>query len=202
MASSRTQICNLAISWLAGNRITSLEDDPSIEARLCRENYEESRRSVLEEREWTFALKRAMLSSLAETPIFGYEYAFLVPPDCLRVIEVRDTSTTTRTQAPSIPHVVENRKIYANVPVIHVRYLMDLEDITKFSSLFTQALAAHIAKSIAIPLTENMEMLDNMSVIYENNLYKAITTDSLQGTREMLNTSQMEETRRMYTRPR
>lgn len=202
MASSKVQICNLAISWLAGNPITSLETDPSLEARLCNTNYDESRKSVLEEREWTFAVGRDTLTLLDEKPEFGFLYTLMLPADCLRTITVRDPGRATLNQARVLPHRVEKRRIYADLPSVHLRYMVDVTDVTKFPALFTQALAAHIAKNIVMPLTSSKDMFENMNTVYENNLHKAISSDSLQGSREMLDTSTMEEVRRLYVRPR
>ena len=57
---SEIQICNLAISWLGGQRITSFGDETA-EAILCYANYELARDAVLERIEWSFAIKRVIL---------------------------------------------------------------------------------------------------------------------------------------------
>jgi len=200
MAASATEICNLALSWLAGNRITSLSDD-SEEGRLCSANYDPSRRAVLEEREWTFAVKRVQLTALAEPPLFGYTFLFLVPSDSLYNIGTYDPGHANIRQPPQIEHVIEGQNILANKQAVNIKYVSDVENTKHFSPLFDQALAAHVAMNIAIPLTENQDQFVNMSALYENNLTKAIASNSLQGTREMLERSVMEESRRMFVRP-
>lgn len=197
MAKSPTEICNLAISWVGGNKLTSLQDDTSKEAVLCRANYDMSRKAVLEEREWTFSVKRKVLTPLASTPEFGYSYEFLVPPDLLTTIGVYDPSHGNRPRPPMLSHVVEDNKILADKAKILVKYRSDIENTNRFSSLFDQALAAHIASNIAIPLTENSALHEKMVLIYEDKLQRAIASDSLQGSREMLETSQMESSRRI-----
>ena len=124
MATSSTEICNLALSWLAGNRISSLDDD-SIEARLCKANYTLSRRAVLEEAEWTFAVKRAQLPSLAEPPLFGFAFQFLLPPDLLYSIGVYDPKEYVNGSTKQTPvqtrHTVEGDKILANLPLVYIK---------------------------------------------------------------------------------
>lgn len=204
MATSSTEICNLALSWLAGNRIASLADD-SDEARLCNANYALSRRAVLEEAEWTFAVKRAQLPSLAETPLFGYEFQFLLPSDLLYSIGVYDPKEWSSGSARSTPrqtrHVLEGDKILADIPVVFIKYVSDVINTNRFSPLFDQALAAHIAMNIAIPLTEIEAHFERMAKLYTYNADKAGSSNGMQGTREFLAISQQEQSRRMFVRP-
>jgi len=201
MAKSKTEICNLAVSWLGGKHITSVDDDPSKEARLCRANYDQSRQAVLEEREWTFAVKRATLTPLSEEPLFGYNYKFLLPPDLLVTINAYDPADAGQKQPPGISHVREGNHLCADISQVNIKYIFDLTNTTKFSSLFSQTVAAHIAANIAVGLTENATQQERMMVVYEDKLNKAISSDSLQGSNERIETSQLEKSRRMHVRP-
>ena len=201
MAKSKTEVCNLAVSWLGGKRITSIDDDTTIEARLCRANYDLSRQAVLEEREWTFAVKRAQLTPLAETPLFGYNYKFLLPPDLLVLINAYDPRHSNLKAPPGASHVREENNIFADTAEINIKYISDLENTNRFSGLFTQAVAAHIAANIAVALTENAKQQERMIIMYEDKLNRAITSDSLQGSNERIETSQLEKSRRMFVRP-
>ena len=200
MASSPVEICNLALSWLAGNRILSLDDD-SEEGRHCKANYDPSRRAVLEGREWTFAVKRIQLPALVEAPLFGWTHKFLLPSDCLYSIGVYDPGHGNRPEPPQIQHRVEQREVLAWIANVDVKYIIDIIDTTRFSPLFDQTLAAHIAMNIAIPLTENVQHYDRMATLYQFNLDAAAASDGMQGTREHLDTSIMERSRRMFVRP-
>lgn len=200
MSSSPTEVCNLALSWLAGGRILSLDDEGTA-AQLCKANYDLSRKAVLEEREWTFAVKRSQLPALAEEPLV-YSAAFLVPPDLLYSIAVTDPSQHVNTRNPNpkqIIHSFEGDRIYAYLDIINIKYIFDLTNTQQFSGLFDQTLAAHIAMNIAIPLTENKAHFENMAGLYQINLEKAAASDGMQGTREKLDRSQMEQSRRMFT---
>ena len=200
MAKSKAEICNLAISWLGGQHIFSIDDDQSLEARLCRANYDMSRTAVLEEREWTFAVERKLLTPLAEEPLFEFSYAFLEPPESQKILGVYDTKNTHGKLVP-LKYRKEGNVIYANHAQVFVRYTIDLTNTKRFSALFDQALAAHIASNIAVALTENAGMQEQMITLYEMKLEKAISSDSLQGSNEKLETSQLERTRRLHVRP-
>ncbi len=199
MATSKVEISNLALSWLAGNPITSLDDD-SVEARLCKANYAPSRRAVLESREWTFAVDRVQISRLVALPIFGYSYQFLKPTKMLYSIGVYDPKNANDPHAPQIAHVFEDDYIMANIQLINVKYIIDQANTKKFTPLFDQALAAHLAMNIAIPLTENKSMFESMFNLFNNNLDNAAASDGLQGTRERLVSSRMEKSRQLQRR--
>ncbi len=53
--SARIDVVNIALTWLAANQITSLEDD-SAEARLMKSNYYQTRDATLEAAEWYFCM--------------------------------------------------------------------------------------------------------------------------------------------------
>jgi len=200
MAASPVEICNLSLSWLGGNRILSL-DDESDEGRHCKANYDPSRRAVLEGREWTFAVERVQLPELVEPPLFGWTHKFLLPSDCLYTVGVYNPQHSNRPEPPQVEHRVERRNILARIAIVNVVYILNIIDTTKFSPLFDQALAAHIAMNIAIPLTENSAHYDRMATLYLHNLDTAAASDGLQGTREHLDISIMEQSRRMFVRP-
>ena len=58
-----------------------------------------------------------------------------------------------------------------------------------------------MAFSGAVPLTQDKDEQSRMFAIYENLLDDATYADSLQGTRELLDTSQLEHSRRLYVDP-
>lgn len=184
MAVSKVSICNLALSWLAGNLITSL-DDETIEAQLCSANYDLSRDSVLEAMAWTFATKRYYLTPEVDAPQWGYPHQFTIPAEVITVLEV--------TQNPSVPNGAndldwrrEGHYIVCDSTEIYIKAIYRVVDPIRFPPNFIQALAARIATEIAIPLTESMDMMRAMEGKYKDRLYTAAGTDGLQGTNDVL----------------
>lgn len=197
MASTPEEICNLAISWLSGNPIGSLAD-LSAEAVLCNSNYNLSRRAVLEEKEWTFAIRRAQLIANGNTPISGYGNEFDIPADLIYSISV--TAPFSSSNRPrQISHVFEGNNILADIETIDIKYIYDLTDTTRFSSLFDQTLAAHIGMNIAVPLTEDINNQERLGALYLRNLDAAAASNGMQGSREKLDISIMEQSRRLFT---
>lgn len=196
-----TQICNLALGWLGGQRITSLDvAEDSKEWLLCSENYEPLRDAVLSEREWGFAVERKILDPATEELTFGLERKFLVPQDSVRVLTVHDSSvirpspitapTVVSRGVHDIPEVdgweIEGKYILAGAEVVYVRYNKKITETGLFSSTFIQALAQRIAADLALPLTESRSLYDRMWAAYEVKLSHGAVTDGLQGrTRKM-----------------
>lgn len=200
MAASEVAICNQALGWVGGSLIISF-DDNSVEAKLCKANYAPLRDAVLEEREWTFAVKRLNAAALSEGPLYGFDKAFQIPPEVLRVLQVSraDDSVVESGNAnagirPSsrggtgtgretrIEWLREGQVIVANsAERIFIRALVRIEDTTKFSPAFGQCLAARMAMDLAIPLTNSLKLQTAMAQMYGEKISLAASSDALQG---------------------
>jgi len=187
-------ICNLGLSFFGDVTIMSLNDE-SQAAQYCKTNYDPSRRAVLAEREWTFAVKRILLNMTTETaPLNASLRYYTIPDKCIRLINVFDVNETDvnyRREGNRIVTDHYNEEIAAT-------YTYDETNNNLFSALFDQLLAAHIAKNIAVPLTGDIDTMVAMAQLYQDNLDRATASDALQGSREMLAKSRMEETRRHH----
>lgn len=191
MAVSEVSICNQAISWLAGTPITSLDDD-TVEAILCKANYELARNAVLEDRAWTFATRRFVLTPEAEKPAWGYGQQYLIPPEIIRVLEVHDADNQRLANGPSdMDWRREENRIVCNRAKIYVKALVKIEDPERFTPAFVQCLAARIAADIAIPLTESTQMQKDMWALYQVKLADAAATDGSQGRSDIMESREL-----------
>jgi hypothetical protein len=183
---TEVSICNLALSWLAGNLIISLNDE-TVEAQLCNANYISSRDAVLEDRAWTFATQRYRWTPLSESPVYGYGYAFMIEPEVIRVLEVRDNDDPYNPNgANSLDWRRESNAILANASVIYVKALRRVVDTSKYPPSFVMALAARLAADICIPLTESRQMQQDMWNLYMKKLDDAMATDGMQGSTDII----------------
>lgn len=190
------ETCNLALNWLSARTINLLTENTE-EARQCSANYEIALLATLEDREWTFAIKRVKLdTALAEAPAFKWLYQFLVPSDFLQSIEVFDNPEG---RGPEIQHAIEDNRIMANVPTIYMKYKFKQTDPNRMSSTFIQAHAALMASFMAMPLTSNTDLQATMMNLYSDRIIRATSNDALQGSREMLDRSTQEQSRRHFT---
>lgn len=184
---SVVEICNMALSWLGADRITSLADG-STEANLCNLNYPITRDTVLESREWTFAVKRFTLSPDTTPPDFQWGQRFKIPTEVLRVVTVERASVVSSNELTSnmIEHeqmnwVREEDYILTDFDVVHMRGIIRIEDTTKFSPSFVHALAARLAADLAIPITRSRTLQQQMFALYGAKLEDAAATEGMQG---------------------
>ncbi len=186
MAQSEVDICNLALGWLGGNIITSLNDQ-STEAKLCKANYELCRDVVLEERDWTFASTRLALAPATPAPEFGEYNGFQIPSDAIRILDA-DADPDFRYKRHWLK---EENFILMNNDVCYIRYTKQIDDPTKFSKGFDHAFAARLALDICIPLTHSRELQVEMANLYASKLQSAGAMDGLQGKNRPIGTTRL-----------
>lgn len=206
---SQVSICNQALGWLGANLIISFDDDNK-EAQLCKTNYPDIRNAVLEEREWTFCVRRIELAPLVLEPKYGYTNQFLIPPNVIRILNVPDTRFgdtddnligtglggkaegpdqqpqlgTFRVEAIEQPGAT-GKVILANVDSLFLRVIVRVTNVGLYTPMFIQALAARIAADLAIPLTQNRTLQKDMWALYGRKLTIAGTMDGIQGKMEV-----------------
>lgn len=177
--SSEVEICNLALSHVGDSATVASIDPPegSSQAEHCARWYPIARNALLEMQEWNFATTRALLAEVAnQFPQFQHSYAR--PTDCLKVLAVGaadamgDLFPTYCQQdrayyaAPRFPcmlytsqefktetdYATGNQVILTNQANAMVRYTRLVTDTSKFSPLFTTALARMLASYLAGPV--------------------------------------------------
>lgn len=193
---SVVDICNIALSHVGGGRITSL-DDATEEAAQCKLHYAFARDKVLGEREWTFAIARRQLAKTTSGPAFGPPNQYQIPSDCIRVLRCYDDA--------SYQHPMENNtavwykesdKIITDVTQIWCQYIRRVEDPNLFTAGFIEAVATYIAHKIAIPLTSNKNLSNELLALHKDELANASSSDGLQGRHRVIRFSRLTAARR------
>ena len=165
---SAVDICNRALSRVGEARITSLLDD-SKQARACNSAYTHVRDEVLRAHPWNSAITRASLAKLSSSPSFGYDDEYQLPADCLRVVEVYETT---------LPWVVEGRKLLSDEgSPISIRYVKREEDPNQWDSLLASAVSARLALELCEELTQSNTKKEAAAQYYEVLLSRARMAD-------------------------
>ena len=200
---TQVSIANLALSWLGTKGITNFSDD-TVEASAVRLNYEDAIKAVLEDRNWTFAIERMILTPEEATPIFGYGHQFTIPARVRRVVSVTlegvgDVTTLENRSGANdeIDWQKEKNKILANEDKIFVRAVVDEDDPARYPSAFVHALAARLAADMAITLTHSKELQADNWGLYQAKLTAASSSDGRQGRRERLDAPRLTRARRL-----
>lgn len=157
MASSPIDICNMALDHLNQENITSLDENTK-SAKKCKMWYDDTRRALLMNLNATFSIERGFLSEIQDyEPIYGYDKAYALPPDCLQVLNLGSPIADNLYQ-------IEGKNFYCTYALedVGIRYIKDVEDVKAYDSEFVKLFALALAEEICIPLTEDWEKKRNI----------------------------------------
>lgn len=182
---SDVDISNLALSLL-GERaevISIRPPDGTNEAAQCGRFYPLARDELLEMHAWTFATRRVALASITNTRP-GFQFAYVLPSLCLRPLSI--LAPYWRDDANTVDYVIETdddgrRLLFTDQPDATLRYISAITDTTRFSPLFSAALARLMAVKLAGQLlkgTAGVQMSQAMEKMFLVERAEAISSDS------------------------
>lgn len=153
---SVVDICNLALARLGDDATVASIDPPegSAQAEHCWRFYPIARDSLLEMHDWKFATRRALLAELT-VESFNWAFAYAEPAELIRLISVLPTTASSDDESAQFDAEAGadgEPVIYTDVANATLRYTARVTDTTKFSPLFTDALAWLLASHIAGPV--------------------------------------------------
>jgi hypothetical protein len=138
----------LALARLGEARVYDLTEDQFV-AVQCARQFPLAAEEVLRSHRWNFASARVALSRLAEAPAFGFKYAYALPTDCLRVLEVNGVSGAGE---PGAEWEIEGRALLTDETSVKAIYIKRETNLMYWDSLAIEwlvlALAAKLAPTI------------------------------------------------------
>lgn len=142
---SVVDICNYALSKVGDNKIVAI-DEGTPEANQCEILYPRARDFVLRNHPWNCAIGRSLLASSITAPAWGFEKAYPLPADCLRVLDVVDASEWR----------VEGNHILTDFDgALKVRYVKRIEDTEQFDAHVVEVISSFLAIELAESLTQS-----------------------------------------------
>lgn len=156
MANSAVDIANSALILVGADRISSLSDAVK-PARLINEMFDDQRDKLLTHHPWNFAIKRQALARSSTNPVFDYSYAYVLPSDCLRVIDTNLGDDSWKREGDTI---------VANFSDVKIRYIAKITDISKWSWSFREALAYKLAVQLAYSLVQSTSLANSLKQDY------------------------------------
>lgn len=167
---SKVEIANLALGIIGEEPITSFSDDDKA-ARTVNLWYDPVRRSLLRNHPWNFAVKRAALAQLTETPAFGYDHQYALPSDFLRLLNLNDEDKE---------YEIEAGNLLSDADSVSIRYIYNATDPNDFDTLFYMAFAAALAIPIAMPITNDKEQVQLAQNIFDKRMADARSVDGME----------------------
>lgn len=150
MSVSVVEICNLALLNYGDITITSLEDATK-QARTCKVFYPIMRDQLLYDHPWNFAMTRADISAqVATAPAFGFDYAYTLPSDCLRVWELSGSSAEWAVESGQL--------LTDQAEDIHIRYIKQVTETGRFNPAFVNCLGLFLGAKLAAKIADNSKV--------------------------------------------
>ena len=168
----KTGIANLALSNLGEARIQNLTEN-SGRARACLARIEGVIETVLRMNVWNSALERQILTQI-DAPIFGWNYTYQLPADCIKVVEVE----------PMSKYQVEKKNILSNETSLYLLYVAKPTDTNNLDILLAEAIAMKLAVEIAETLTSKEGLKNEMAQKYFMAIQEARSANSRDKTPE------------------
>jgi len=181
MSASETSICNAALTLLGERAINSLDDQTKV-GRIMNEVYPDKREELLRNHSWNFATARASLAASLTPPVWGFDYSYPLPSDCLRILNVNDVE--------DIGWRIEGREVVTNIAApLEIEYTRDITDPTEMDVLFRQVLSTLIARDTAETITGSVEKAEEMERLYRQRLSPAKAVDGQEPSRRHIESS-------------
>ena len=187
---SKVQICNMALSKLGSNTITSLTDGTA-EAILCNTFFEDLAKRVMVQGSWTSTIRRATLAQTTTTPTYEYTYEYQLPvgPKCLKVLDIDEEVPGT------ISYRIEGDKLLTDDTSVKLRYIAYLTNSDDYGSLLTEAIESLLASYLCIPITGNSQLAMAFKQEYIEILNNNLAVDGQQGDKPVISTTDLIEVR-------
>lgn len=172
---STVGICNSALIKLGAGTIMSLTEG-SRNANLCLEQYDKQRDDLLRGHVWNFAIARTKLARLSAVPTYGFSYAFQLPADWLRTIEVHDNDGGRG----AVRYRIEGRQVLSDASELWLKYIARVEDPNRMDASFREALAWRLAADFAVPITQSTTARRDAEDGFRRALVKARSVDAIE----------------------
>lgn len=147
-------------------------DDCDWNARYVLENVAENQ---LRGFAWGFAQRFVMPERLELEPTFGFNYAYMQPDDCIRVIDCRASRDL---RSPKSRFAIQGRKIFTQASPLYLRYVTKDVPIEDWPPDFADAAAARIAVEIAALSAEKSGLVQGLIQIWQLALTQAQLADA------------------------
>lgn len=174
---SQLQICNDALAELPSAPIAAM-DERSLEARECARVYQSALRYLLEQHDWGFATRRAVLAAVTNDRANEYAYAYAVPSDMgtprRLITDFEATGLGIPLEGPFTPpyyevwgtfgelgepyYVLENRVIYTSLQNATLEYGVAIVSEADMPQMFAWALSLEIASRIAMAIKKDRQL--------------------------------------------
>lgn len=139
-------IVNYALARAACPRIVSLAESTEI-AAFASATYLNIFKEVMKKGPWSSLVKRAAALTATTTPVFEYSYAYTLPTDFIRLLQVNEGDPLRYDY--KIEGLSGTQVLLIQESVVNIVYIANLTDTTKWDSDLTEAVVTRLAAEFA-----------------------------------------------------
>ena len=171
--SSDVDIANLALDLLNVDQIGSIENPETSTEETMNRWYDQTRRQALRRHPWNFAVKRTILAPDATDPEFGWESAFSLPSDYIRLTHINESVSTLDNPIPASAYTVENDKILIgslsteDTTQLRLVYVSDFTNVPKMDPTFIDYFVALLAQNVSYKFTQQNSAVERVNALME-----------------------------------
>ena len=156
---SDVDIANRALTKLGAARIGAFNEQNK-QARAVESMFDIVRDAELRAHIWAFSVKRDTLTVDTNSPDWGFNFQYVIPTDCLRIIQVNEfypgPDMSDYRNMSTAEYQIEGGFILSHeADDLKVRYISQVTDTTKWDSTFVEAFACKLAVELAEDLTQS-----------------------------------------------
>ena len=175
---SETDIANAALTKIGASTITSFSDGSKNANRIAIQ-YPFVRDDLLRRHNWNFSTKRLKLAQSATAPASEFDYAYPLPSDWIRTINVSDSDEGVTGLIYREEIVAMQRCLLVNADQVYLRYVADVTDPNAMPPDFKWALVVSLARSVAVSIANSNTMEDQLRSEAEIALNRAKSSDGM-----------------------
>lgn len=168
-------ICAAALQLVGAEEITSFEDETR-EARICASIYPTIKADLLQSHTWRFSIRQEELNRLVATPLFGFNYAYSLPADFLRLIGKNN---------PTSKHQLFENKVYTDLTPVYASIQYDVNE-QYFPAYFEKLMFLELASMLAVALLEDEGKAKDFAAMAKTQMIKARNIDSQNNTASII----------------
>jgi len=184
---SLVDIANFALGEVAEQTINTL-DDATTPAREAKRFIFQAIREALGEAKWKCAREEAVLVQDATAPLFGWEYAYNLPVNFIRMVSFNDIDPDNVTAEL---FEVRKRRLVTDETAASIIYVSDLTvgdgDVNSMPPLLVKAVYLSLASKLAWAMQQNRTLKAGLEELSVAAMKKARAADAQEEFRPLMN---------------
>lgn len=163
----KLELINTALARLSENYILSL-DESTTQQLVASAHYDTTLDALFREHPWNFATSNIELPRLLEYTAFQFAYAYQLPSDFIRLIEVYDTPN----------YKVQGRTVLSDEKKCRIRYVRRVADPSAWDASFTEAFTFRLAAALSYAISHSASLSEQLNILAQQKTRWAKALDS------------------------